>query len=64
MNTINFILLILALICFIIATFTGGGWPGVTNAPQPSGRFINLVALGLVFWVLASVIVAFKVVVG
>lgn len=42
--TIQFILLIFALVCFLIAT---------VNPPWPR---VNLVALGLAFWVLSYII--------
>jgi len=61
MHTLNFVLLVLGFICFIIATFTDGGWP---RTVPTNGRAINLVALGLAFWILVALIAELKVVTG
>lgn len=65
MHIFNLILLVLGLICFVISTFTGGGWGrAINNEPAPRGRVLNLVALGLAFWILVPLIAEFKVVTG
>lgn len=51
MNVIDFILLLLAAICFFFA------WLG--SRPNPPGAYAgvgNLIALGLLFWVLVPLI--------
>ena len=56
MTAVNFVLLVLALVCFLIAAIAGyaasdgtaGGW-----------HRTNFVALGLAFWVATALIAAF-----
>lgn len=46
--TIHFVLLLLAFLCFFLASF-GAWFPGETKRP-------NLLALGLMFWVLSLLV--------
>ena len=57
MTTINFVLLVLALVCFLVAAIVG-------YAATPEGRVAgwsrtNFMALGLAFWVATALISAF-----
>lgn len=53
MTIVLFLLLILALVCFLIAAFVGHA-----GGERPWAR-TNFIALGLAFWVLTLIVAAF-----
>jgi hypothetical protein len=57
-SVINFVLLILALVCFLLATFAGHAGAAPDGRPVAWTR-TNFVALGLAFWVATAIIAAF-----
>lgn len=56
MDTLYLILYILAAVCFVAAAFVTNAVTTATN-PRPVYTRVNLVALGLLFWVLVPLIV-------
>lgn len=56
MTVVNFILLVLALVCFLVAAVIGYGAAGDGTA---TWHRTNFVALGLAFWVVTFIIGAF-----
>ncbi len=50
MRTIYLVLFILGAVCFLAASF----WDA--RVTDRSGRYINLVALGLLFWILVPLV--------
>jgi hypothetical protein len=52
MNILYFILLLLGLLCFVVSAF---GW-GPNAEPRTPPRVVNLVALGLAFWIIVPLV--------
>lgn len=57
MDVLYLILYILAAVCFVAAAFVTHA---VTTNPQPVYTRVNLVSLGLLFWVLVPLIETIK----
>lgn len=58
MTVLNFVLLVLALVCFLIAALVGYAAAPADGRPVGWAR-ANFLALGLAFWVATALIAAF-----